>query len=290
MPTLTDDYSFMFTNTGVVLNPASTDTTFVDLTRIDGIDSAPFKTSTKGTEGQDGGTVEADFEDIRTITLEGTLYCVGTHDQLWAQLDALKQDYAPGQGNQPLYMKMPGQVQRVIYCKSMGIRYSLESVTRTGQVPIQITLQAGDPTWYTDGEIAQTLNLVADAATGFGFPQGFPLSFGSPTSISTVTVTNGGNKPAGARINIPGPVVNPKILHDTSGAYLEFNITLVSGDYLDIDLLNRTVVLNGSASRYNTKTPSSRWFMLQPGANQIRFLASAVTASVATVYFKSAWR
>jgi hypothetical protein len=66
-------------------------------------------------------------------------------------------------------------------------------------------------------------------------------------------------------------VTNPGVEHIESGSTLRFNIIINRGSFLDIDLRNKTVVLDGSASRRFTLDPSSRWFSLQPGNNNIRF-------------------
>jgi hypothetical protein len=56
-----------------------------------------------------------------------------------------------------------------------------------------------------------------------------------------------------------------------------------------IDLYNRTVRLNGTASRRNTLI-NPDWFMLSPGDNIIRYRADSSGNPDASISYRNAWR
>ena len=95
---------------------------------------------------------------------------------------------------------------------------------------------------------------------GLTFDLTFDLTFSASSGGDTVTVTNDGNVPTPAVFTIDGPVSNPTIENTTLGKELSFDIVLGASDQLVVDTAARTVVLNGTASRYNTLTPDSEWF------------------------------
>ena len=286
-PTLSD-FTFQYTDTGVVLGQDTAIQPFVDITTVQGLDNATYRVSAKDTEGIDGGVVEADFESMRIIVIEGNIYG-GT--SMESYLDSLKGNYAPVLTSQPFYFKAPGVAQRLVFCKSItGLRYDWDLSRRNNITPFQIQLQAGDPTIYASALQTTIATLPPAATVGRGYNRLYPLTYGGATSSGLINVTNSGNKPAPAVFSITGPVTNPQIISDTAGASIQIQISLVTGDTLTIDLGKRTVILNGTANRRNLWAPGSKWFLLQPGVNQLRFDASTQTASQLTITWRDAYR
>jgi hypothetical protein len=276
-PTLTD-FTYQFTDAGVVLNQDAAVLPFIDVEKITGLDSAAFRTSTRDTEGIDGGIVEAEFETIRTIIIEGTIY--GTPTTIFDMLDDMKGNFGPAVASQPFYFKHPSQGQRYVTCKSLGMKYDLASAIRLATTPYQIQLQAADPTIYDQALKSATGGLPPSAAQGRGYPKSYPRSYGGITESGIIVVENEGNKPTPGIITIPGPVVLPKITSDTDGGkFLQVNIDLGITEFLVIDLGKRTIMLNGTASRRNLLTGLSRWFQILPGVNNFRFSAQTQTGS-----------
>ena len=114
--------------------------------------------------------------------------------------------------------------------------------------------------------------------TDYGYRDGlifdleFPLSFGGVTTM-TATLTNHGNTTAYPRFTFTHSVTNPKVVNEETGASLDLNLETAPGDILVIDMLARTVTLNGE-SIYNRDTvvfPESTFWGLLPGANTINF-------------------
>lgn len=290
-----DDLTYKLGDDGVVLNAdAALDVNgnvipFVDITSISGFDNAPFRETDRDHEGADGGFADIFYETGRDIVLEGTVYAPTS--TIAAFLDSLKANYAPtGLNSVPFYFKFPGQEDRYINVKSRGCRYDLDVALRLGQTSVQFQTYAEDPRFYTLEEIETDLTLTSSTTAGFAFPFSFNLSFGVTTVYNNGgVITNNGNRPTPAIIQIPGPITSPQIVNDTTGHALVFDITIASGDFLYVDLGTHEVLLNGQTNRRGT-LHAPDWFMIDPGDNFLRFLAASATVVVASVTLHSAWR
>jgi hypothetical protein len=273
MPVLSSDLTFQLGDTGVTLNTDSV-FPFVDITQVSGLDSAPFRTSQRDHEGTDGAFIDAEFETGRDLILTGTVYA--DPNTMESYLDQLVYNYQPSKVRIPFYFKAPGVGERVLFVKPLGCQYNWDALRRTGQANIQFSMFAEDPRKYSSTLQTGSMIQGSTVTTGRSYNKGY--NFGYNTTIlvpDSTTVTNNGNREAPAIITITGPVVNPQIISDTAGKTLAFNITLSATDVLVIDLVNHTVVLNGTANRRSTLL-APNWFLLQPGVNILRFRAGAL--------------
>jgi hypothetical protein len=91
-------------------------------------------------------------------------------------------------------------------------------------------------------------------------------------------------------IRIVGPVVNPRVVNAVTGDELRVAITLLPGQYLDIDTASRTALLMGSASRRSAVTVTGEWLPITPGAGSVQFGADLYDpAALMTVAVRSAY-
>src|SRR5690242_17824814 len=111
---LANDLTFVLNDTGIVLND-STSLPFVDIDSVKGLNSAPFRTTTRDHEGDDGGYMDAEFEKGRDIVLGGTIYADSS--TIESYLDDLKENWAPSRTLIPLYFKAPGVSERFLLVK-----------------------------------------------------------------------------------------------------------------------------------------------------------------------------
>ena len=282
-----DNNSYRLGATGTVLNPDALVPPFVDLTKISGFDTPEIRSTERDHEGTDGGFLDADFEKMRTLVFEGQMISNGINT--WTFLDQLKYEWAPGRGVQPLYFQLPGLDERLIFVKALGVRFDIDSLIRLGSCDVQFTCQAENPAFYTSTLLTLALPQGATLVGGISFNLGFNMDFGAPVSPAYANAYNGGNRDATALITIQGPVDNPRIYNDTTGNVLDFGLSLSATDSLVVDLYNRTVTLNGTASRRNTlKNPD--WFLLKPGNNIIRYRADSSGNPDASISYRYAWR
>jgi hypothetical protein len=265
-----EDYTFKFKDNGIVFNTdADPLNPFIDVELVQGLGQAEFRVTERDREGIDGGYVDAEYEKMRTIIIEGTVYA--THETLEPYLEQLKANFAPNKTPQPFYWTAPGIIERVVFCKSYGFKYDWTTARRTGITPFQVQLMAEDPTIYGSLLEVSTAALASEA-TGRGYDRGYNYGYGPAILGGLVEVNNAGNKETGASITIFGPIIAPAIVHDVSGRQLNFDLILAEGETLTVDLRARTVMLNGTANRRTSM--SGNWFMLQPGNNSIRLLGT----------------
>jgi len=286
---LTEDFTFKLGDSGVVLN---TDAIypFVDAENVKGLDSAPFRTSSRDHEGDEGGFMDAEFEKGRDIVIDGTAYA--TTDGMEDFLDQLKANWAPSKVQVPFYFKPPGKNERMLLVKPLGMRYDWSTMRRTNQVSIQLGAFAEDPRIYDSTLINVNLPLGATVFSGFGFNVSFPFGFGGvSTTADAIQIVNTGNRPTPPVITIHGPCDNPRLLNDTVSKEMLFQgLSLGGSDTLVVDMKNRTAKLNGTTNRRNTLVAPT-WFNLEVGANTLRFRASSSDPSAfATVSYRPAWR
>lgn len=147
---------------------------------------------------------------------------------------------------------------------------------------------ATDPRVYSQTLTTATASQATVAGTGVTFPVTFPLSFGGAVSGGQLTATNSGEFGAPWVATISGPIENPTLENITTGETLAFVGSLAAGETLVVDSLARSVLLNGSASRYSWLVVGSEWFTVQPGDNAIRLAGTSGTGSV-SFSFRSAW-
>ncbi len=265
-------YEFLLTMDGVLLNSdVSPSQPFVDVTEVVGLDNAPYRETFRDHEGADGGFLDAEFEKGREIVITGTVY--SPTGMMEGFLDQLKRNYAPSQTLLPLYFWTPGVGVRFLLVKPRGCRYNWQQGRRTGQVPIQFGVYAEDPRIYTyPGQVVLS-PLLGQVDVGFGFDFGFNIDFGGMGSFQGYSVCyNYGNRPAPILFTIYGPCSQPILINDKGDHRLQASLALTAVDELVLDTLNHTAQLNGTANRRNTIVQDD-WFFLEPGPNNIRFLA-----------------
>lgn len=295
MSTLVDIFAFQYGDSGVPLNTDSQELPFVDITGVTGLDNAPIRLTTQDREGIDGGYVDAEFETLRTIVLSGNAYA--PPEQMEPYLDQLKANFAPSRNTQPFYIRPPGIDQRILYCKAGGCKYDWDTSRRLAIAAVQLTLYAEDPAFYSDTITTIVRSLAPTTVTGRGYDRLFNYGYGGEPTDSETVVTNVGNRPAKGILTITGPIhsgfsiTNDDDLDSNGNArFIEIDqIINASDDPIVIDLRKRTVV-QGTTNRRNAMTSDSRWWMFQPGDNNIRFLGASDGNPTLTIQMQSTWR
>lgn len=284
---LVDEMSYMLGDDGVILNPDSLVPPFVDIENVQGLDSAPVRLTEGELEGQDGGFVDAEFESRRSVILEGMVYS-GSGDTLEPFLDRLKENWAPRALPIPLYFKMPGVSERILFVKPQGCRYDVNSLRRVGSAQIQFICTAEDPRIYSSTLQSFGIPQGDVIVTGRGYPRGYPYGYGAPVSPNGSSIFVEGNRDTPAVFTIPGPAKNFQIIHDTLGKSLILDAILLTGETMTIDTRTRTITVNGQNRRSTLRAPT--WFFLSKGNNFLRFRAESNNSTVMTVQFRHAWR
>lgn len=139
-------------------------------------------------------------------------------------------------------------------------------------------MEAADPRKYGSTVIQST--ALPSSTGGLTWPVTFPVTWTGVTNSGNVSIPNLGNTAAPVTIRIDGPVTGPIITHTSSVGTQVFSLslTLAAGEFLLIDMENRTVLANGQSSRAAYVT-SRGWCSADPGANQYGFNAQTYNSS-----------
>ena len=145
-----------------------------------------------------------------------------------------------------------------------------------GDLSIQFT--CSDPRRYTETVNVTSVSFPSGASAGLDYPLVYPLDYGPLDETGSATVVNHGDANCPAVYTIYGPVTNPRL--QVGSSFVDFTITLLAGEYLDIDTKAGTVTLNGVASRLYTRSSLSspiKNLELVPGPNTVSVTAEAYT-------------
>lgn len=185
-----------------------------------------------------------------------------------------------------LNLKMPGIDERIIYGRPRRADLRTARIVGTN-IAAQLEFFCPDPLWYSLVEHSQQF-VLSEPASGRGYNRAYNYGYGGATDSGIESLTNAGARGVWPTAVIEGPAVNPRIENLDTGQTLTFTITLLAGETLTVDFKKKTVLLDGTASRYYTK--SGEWFKLAPGANNIRFASGSYSSSaVLTMTWRDAW-
>lgn len=155
-------------------------------------------------------------------------------------------------------------------------------ITTPGLTAFSVAWKAADPIAYS---VAGSTVSVPPGGnfTGRTYPLSFnrsyPASYGG---AGVVTVTNHGDYLTWPLVRMFGPLTNPSLTwQDGSGQLVFAGISVLAGDWLEIDTKAKTVTLDGDsgANRYSfLDFTQTVWAPLQPGDNLLRFSATAAAA------------
>lgn len=123
---------------------------------------------------------------------------------------------------------------------------------------------------------AQTESIDPIIGGGFTIPFSLPLSLGVGGTNAT-TITNDGNGINYPTVRVYGIISNFGIQNTTNSQNMSVNYTLsTSSDYIEIDMYNRTALLNGITNVL--QYISGDWITLSPGDNLVKLFASSSTS------------
>lgn len=238
------------------------------ITGVTGLGSADIRTSSFLFSGRSGGLVTDQLLGFRQIDITGKIGEVGgTRDQHKLDRDAMLSSMPLGT-TFPVYITtFSGDTYRVdVNLTDLKLEY-LPSGYMSDYL---IQLTAGDPLFYsTDGGDEQTATVQRTADSGgYVTPYILPVEWeqgGAPTSV-----INSGNAVVYPVITIFDTAHDPILTNQATGEQFAMSINVNDGDELVIDMLNRTVKLNGSDVIGN-KVDGSVWWGLVVGDNPIRF-------------------
>lgn len=214
----------------------------------------------------DGGWGGNSYLSPRTITLDGTVICPDP-SLLEDAIDRLNAAVTLAPTTLTVWKNGVARTATVR-------RQDEVLVSQTGDRAASWSIQvvAADPRKYAAPTSAST--GLPSSSGGLTWPITFPAMWSGVVNSGTVSIPNIGNYPAPVTIRVFGPIVGPIITHIGSGSQLVFSssLSMAAGEFLDIDMDNRSVMAQGQASRAGYIT-SRGWFAADPGTNEYSFQA-----------------
>lgn len=215
------------------------------------------------------------------MVVEGAVWSPLSQADAWAEWDAvsvpmiqtldsgpalIKWQRSDGTALQRL-VKLAGEVDPPIEEGAAMLRY-------------QAQFYAEDPRAYGQTESSVSSSTLAAESGGLTFPITFPFDF-NQSSGGIATFTNAGTRPTPVRFRIHGQAVNPQIvLLDGSDRRIVIEGTVQSGDYLELSVADRTVLLNGTDSRRNLlDSANTTWVEAPKGNSTWQLIAASFDAS-----------
>ena len=185
----------------------------------------------------------------------------------------------------------------LVWMEDDGRKYRVHGRPRGASVRVEPRMPADcrflalDPRIY-DNDESTSSTALGTLTGGLSFPAAAPFVFGTSGTSAVMACDNVGTTDAPWTATFAGPLTAPELVHVESGSRMSFpSAVLAAGESLVVDSDSRTVLLNGTASRYSWLAATSQWFDLQPasiGTNSVQLLGSAGAGTV-TIAWRSAW-
>jgi hypothetical protein len=159
-------------------------------------------------------------------------------------------------------------------------------------VNYQAQFFAEDPRAYS--QTLTTVNSLALSTSvgGAVFPDPFNVQFAA-ASGGVAVCTNVGNRPTPPIFRVLGAFTNPVITRQSNQAKLSLVGTIGAGDYLELDVANRTVKLNGSSNAANLlDSPNCDWASMEVPSGTETFTLRAQSNdgnAGLTVFYRAAY-
>lgn len=218
-----------------------------------------------------GTTVTSAKNRGRSIVLEGIAYkpdgvALGTDwftaQETLAEAVDLVDTHALLLVGEPTPKQMYVRRDQPFRCRVIGEMQWLE---------FQVPLYAPDPVKYGQTENNQTITIASGA------------------SSKTETVTNAGNAPVPITARMHGPTEWATLRHVGLSLPVEHDRDVGAGEYMDFDFATKTVLDETATDAYSYVRTSTKWWLLQAGANSVRY-ERGFTPPAATADCDLTWR
>jgi len=279
VPTVTSLNNYSFAFNGFIFGGANS---VYQVTSVEGLEGLPGIRNQDDNRGYfDGMFSGRDFYGGRNIsvnllTLEGNGFSAQYNYNL------LQANLLPQQtGTTPLQFQLSnaGTLQ-FINSRVRANATSIDPEYTYGYIKSTVSFFCPDPRYYDNS--ANTTSLIVQTPLGRGYNRTYNVTYGGGTQGNTGLVVNQGTTTTYPTITITGPATNPLVGNLTTGQSIQLNYSMVNTDIVVINLLNRTITLNGNPAR-NLITGTSQWFAAPVGTSQFYFTATGTTAGAGAV-------
>ena len=251
------------------------------LRRADGLVGVPgTRDSVRPWPNAHGSIDESRWMTDRVITLEGEIWG-STYEQVFDEFGLINKAFLESLTEGPSTLKWTrGGAGTALQAEVKLAGPVQTSIAEGGKfLRYQALLRAPDPRAYSQTQTTGTGGSLSTAAGGLVFPDPFAWTF-SASGGGSVSVNNTGDIPTPAIFRIYGSVTTPQIRLVETGETIALTGSVGAGDYLEVNVAERTVSLNGTTSRLNLLDyANTTWFELPVGTSTIRLLAGTFDGS-----------
>lgn len=150
----------------------------------------------------------------------------------------------------------------------------MKSDRLNGVIDFDVQFRAPDPRKYSTA--LQTVEAFLNgSSTGIGrtYNLEFNRAYPGTQRQNTATVNNIGDYSTYGIIRLHGPVDNPGVQHLGTDRYISFpGVRLATGQYIDIDLGDKTIITESGISLRDRMDDGSRWFKFDDGITRVTLL------------------
>jgi hypothetical protein len=245
------------------------------VTRAEGLQGTPPIREVKTLRGQQsGGFIRSKYTEPRLITLDGEIIGSSIEDS-FDEFDSIAKAFYASistEGVLKWTRSSSGETLQV-NCQLTSLQ-PLVLTDNSNLIQYQVSFTAGDPRVYSQTETTGTGSVVTVAATG-----------------NTCAFTNAGSIPTPPVLRVYGGIVAPVVRITGSGAGLTFTSSVSNGDYLEINVQNRTAKINGTTNGIaGLNAGTSDWFELPTGSGTVTLTGTSITGSPRVdLIYRSAW-
>ncbi len=237
---------------------------------VEGLEMPPIRQTAYAKIGEDGTVVASEFYDGRVVTIPGDVYARTQTEFRTARQDlayacrVMKDDNGFPEPHLYTFTVLTGE-EYYFY----GFPKLVMNIGTNNHARFLLTIVTTDPFIYRTGQQSSGLFSV-EVQGGAIYPVIYPVIYGAGSGGGG-SVNNIGNAPAFPIITITGIVTQPRITNESTGEYVELDVTTTSAvDVIEINMLEKTITLNGT-SILGDRINDSSWWSLEPGVNAINF-------------------
>lgn len=261
----------IFVFNGLTLNDRSSADVY-RIYKISGLYDSEIRDSREVNPSRHGETSYASYYSGKQITIEGVIRA-GNLAKLRNMIASLQAAFADISQEYPLYFNNTWGTSVYLNCKKVTPIEIEESFSnRRMERNFQITLRASDPLIYSTTETTSYIVPTKGTVIGRVYPRDLNVSYKEIAyNLDGIFVVNNGTFNKYPKLRIYGAFSNPFIMNYTTGQKIVINYSIASGDYIDYDLNNHTLVNSNGVSIISSLDISSDDLYLAPGSNSIGF-------------------
>lgn len=261
------------------------------LAKADGlVGLTPVREVVRARSGGHGSVNRSRWLSDRLIVLEGEVWG-GSQAAAFTELDRIQAAFADAVDTPRLLRYRRGWgagVDLQTEVQAVDLKATLAGGGRF--LKYQAQLRASDPRAYGQAEQVVASAPFGDTGGGFTFAATFPATF-EPGSSGQAHYTNAGTTDTPPVFRLYGELENPRVQLDSTGETLALTATVGPDDFVELDVAERTVKLNGVTPRLDWRDfTTSDWFELPRASGTVRLLADDGSADAyMTVTFRPAY-